>query len=296
MLTYEQAVRKLTDYRPTVYDAVTDHPEVRGELSHRAHTGLELYYECYKLICPDVRPGSALLDIGAYPGTFLRLCNNVFFSDKQLRLTGTGLILPEDEENFRGKASMRPEVQFVRSPLGFSEFFASEGISFVECDLEICSGGGEARAIGGFDVITCAEVIEHLHTPYKLINTIRNNLVPGGVCVIETNNIQNINGIIKLLCTGSSNLDFELVDRYSPDSYTSKRPHTRFYSLGELAHLLTKAGLVIEAAYSFHWSVPGYAVRQGRLKTLLRNKAQHLAAKLLPGKASHIIIKARKPK
>jgi SAM-dependent methyltransferase len=297
MLSFADFQTKVKNYTPTVYDAV-DNPAVLPRYSHRAHTNSELYYECYKLIDADVRAGSRILDIGAHPGTFLRLCKDVFFPNRKPDLAGTGLILEEDEENFKNKAKkLAGIIDFVSSSLCFKDYFQSTGISFTALDLDYCFHPSlDDCPEGSYDVITCIEVIEHLHTPYKLINTIRKCLNPGGVCVIETNNVHNINGILKLLLTQGSNLDFELIDRYQTEGYTTKRPHLRFYSIKEISCLLQKAGLLIEASYSFDWDIPRAMMRD---KSLFAEGKYIIAGKILPAlfprKKSHLIVKARKP-
>jgi len=296
MLSFTDFLKKTRDYAPTVYDAV-DNPSVLPAYAHRAYTNSELYYECYKLIAADVRQGSRILDIGAYPGTFLRLCRDIFFPGLKPVLAGTGLVLPEDEENFRNKAKkLAGNIDFVSSALGFKEYFASIGITFTNLDLDYCFHAGDDDCPPeSYDIITCVEVIEHLHTPYKLINTIRKCLNPGGVCVIETNNIHNMNGIVKLMLSEESNLDFELIDRYQTEGYTTKRPHLRFYSIKEIRCLLEKAGLKVEEAYSFDWDIPRAMLREQKASARAKNLARQTLTAFFPRKKSHLIVKARKP-
>ncbi|MDP8263808.1 MAG: class I SAM-dependent methyltransferase [Candidatus Ancaeobacter aquaticus] len=293
MLTYIAYLKKLNNFTPTVYDITDEHPDVNPKYSHRAYSGSKLYYECYKNIAHDVKDGTHLLDIGAYPGTFLRLCKDIYFNKKQMHLTGTGLILPEDEENYRSKARKFKNIKCIQSDLGFKDYFLSEGIDFISCELDYCFNKENDNAFNErFDIVTCMEVIEHLHTPYKLINTIKSCLKPGGVCFLETNNVHNINGIIKLLFSRKSNLDPELVERYIPDGYTTKRPHIRFYSIHEICYLLKKAGFIIEKSYSFNWDIPPQIISS--LKNILSLSTRNIFPLLFAGKRTHIAIKARK--
>lgn len=233
------------------------------------------------------------MDVGAYPGTFLRLCREVLFRDRYLRLAGMGIELAEDEANYRRKTTVCDRVEFIDSPLGFQDYFRSLGIDFFEMNLDYCydkNGELPTSLVGSFDVVTCIEMIEHLHTPYRLIKVIRDLLKPGGVCVVETNNVANIVGILKLFLKGRSNLDFELVERFQRDGYTTKHPHVRFYSLTELEYLLRKAGLGILSSESFSWKIP-----ERLLKSFSwQDKFRSMLFKCFPGRESHILVKARK--
>lgn len=284
---------KLKGFKPTVYDAFPENSSIREPFRSRPYSGGELYYKIYSEIAADVRDGASLIDLGAYPGTFLRLCREVFFPGMHLSLFGTGLILEEDEENYRKKAEKCKDISFLQSGQHFAEFFKSLGIPFFEMNLDYCynSDDGLPDLADKFDIVTSIEVIEHLHTPYRLIALIEKLLKPGGICVLETNNVANIVGILKLLLTRHSNLDFELVQRYEPGRYTTKHPHTRFYSLEELKYLLTKSGVVIENAQSFSWAIPQHIGKFFNWHEALRQ----FLLRLLPGKQSHIIIKGRKP-
>ena len=55
---------------------------------------------------------------------------------------------------------------------------------------------------GSFDLITCIELIEHLENPGLLIQLIKNNLAPNGVCVISTPNIHSIQARLRFLLKG----------------------------------------------------------------------------------------------
>ena len=55
---------------------------------------------------------------------------------------------------------------------------------------------------GTFDLITCIELIEHLENPGRLIQLIKNNLAPNGVCLISTPNIHSIQARLRFLLKG----------------------------------------------------------------------------------------------
>jgi 2-polyprenyl-3-methyl-5-hydroxy-6-metoxy-1,4-benzoquinol methylase len=55
---------------------------------------------------------------------------------------------------------------------------------------------------GQFELITCIELIEHLENPGKLIELIKNNLSPSGICLISTPNIHSIHARVRYLLKG----------------------------------------------------------------------------------------------
>jgi 2-polyprenyl-3-methyl-5-hydroxy-6-metoxy-1,4-benzoquinol methylase len=55
----------------------------------------------------------------------------------------------------------------------------------------------------GFDVVVCAEVIEHVRDPWQLVGTIRTLLRPGGTLLLTTPNIGSSLSRLKFLVTGS---------------------------------------------------------------------------------------------
>lgn len=296
MLTFNDFITKIEDYRPTVYDAAPDLRNVKKDFAHRAYTGAELYYHFYKLIYPAVKNGSKIMDIGVFPGTFLRLCKQVFFKDMDLELAGLGLNLPGNEFVYRDRSKLLPQIDFVVSDKDFKGVLKTEDISFTEYDLDYCFDKEGVNSLKeDCDILTCMEVIEHLHTPYKMLNTAAKCLKPGGIFLIETNNAHNINGILKLLFTGESNLDFELARMYIKDDYTTKRPHLRFYSIRELSYMLHTAGFVVENAYSFNWDMPSFILKRGTISDSAKQFLKKILPAMIPGRATHIMVKAKKP-
>lgn len=58
------------------------------------------------------------------------------------------------------------------------------------------------EVFGSFDLITCIELIEHLESPGKLIQLIKNNLSKDGTCVMSTPNIHSIPARLRFLLKG----------------------------------------------------------------------------------------------
>ncbi|OGW69848.1 MAG: hypothetical protein A2036_01400 [Omnitrophica bacterium GWA2_50_21] len=293
MIDEREYWKRLEMFMPTVYDAFPDDVNILNQYRHRAYSVGSLYYQAYREIAGDLLKNGSLVDVGAYPGTFLRLLKEVFFRDVPIRFGGIGMILPEDEENYRHKALQCRDVEFLKTDKNFKNYFNSIGIEFCEVNFDYCFEPSLElpRSFQEcFDVVTCLEVIEHLHTPHKLIRLISQLLKPQGVCIIETNNVANLIGILKLFLTRESNLDFELVERYSPGNYSTKHPHVRFYSMKEIEYLLRKTGFSVETSRAFNWSIPKQFFKTSNLSEALRQ----VLLKLIPGKQSHILLKGRK--
>ena len=293
ILSRREYWEKLRDFTPNIHDAFIENPMVREEYRHRAYCAGELYYKFYSEITPYIKPQGSLIDVGAHPGTFLRLCQDVFFPGYGLRLVGTGLLLRGIEEGFRAKAKKCKGVPFFDPPVPFDQYMHSLGIEFIEMNLDYCHHSIpelDPSLIEAFDAVISMEVIEHLHTPYRFINLIERLMKPGGVAIIETNDVANVMGIFKLFFTGYSNLDFEFAECHIPGDYTVKHPHIRFYSLQEIAYMLKKSGLFIKKAESFSWGVPAKFKNGFYWRETLREALY----KVFPHKQSHILVKAEK--
>lgn len=91
-----------------------------------------------------------------------------------------------------------------------------------------------------FDVVTATEVIEHLEDFRRIVREIHRVLRPGGVCVLSTPNILNLNSRLRFLWFGFWNLFGPLPVRNS-DLYTTGghiTPISWFY----VAHAMLDAG------------------------------------------------------
>jgi 2-polyprenyl-3-methyl-5-hydroxy-6-metoxy-1,4-benzoquinol methylase len=99
-----------------------------------------------------------------------------------------------------------------------------------------------AEAAGGwdqpFDVVVCADVLEHLAQPETLLARIHDWLKPGGALLVSLPNIANVS-IRTALLFGH----FRYTDRGILD-----RTHLSFYTLSSARQLLEGAGLRVVAA------------------------------------------------
>ena len=71
-------------------------------------------------------------------------------------------------------------------------------------------------ADGTFDVITATEIIEHLENPRFFLREIARVLKPGGICVLSTPNVLNLNSRVRYLWFGFPEL-------FGPLSMASRR-------------------------------------------------------------------------
>ena len=241
------------------------------------------------------------MDLGAYPGTFIRLCRMVY-EDLSPSLFASGLVSESAEINkYKKRADENLETKCKITDLNFKEFMKEESISFLNLNLDYCNSQSETirkeyddivNYKEVFDIVTCIETIEHLHTPYRLFNILHRITKKGGVCVVETNNIKYLGGILKMLVK-DSNLAFELIDKYSLNDITIKQPHVRFYSKNELKSLFFKAGFKVIKSYDFNCEYPLEVFFQGSIKTLIRSLLEK-PIKVFPGFKSHIVVIAQK--
>ncbi len=277
------------------------HGDQRVNPAFRAYpfTGSILYYHVYKLIDSYVKQNSILIDLGAYPGTFLRLCKSVLFPSIKMDLYGCSLICEENEvDNYVQRHNANPVTKSILTDKTFLEFIKTENIEMFCGNLDYCNSHkmqvSTERHIeevyGQCDFVTCMEVIEHLHTPYHLFDVFNKLLRRGGICVVETNNVRWLGRLLLMLKTGT-NLDLSMVEKYKLDDLTIKHPHLRFYSLSEVETLFRKAGFAVRVKYDFNWYYPFslYGVNIHMLKAMAKKLVS-----VIPGFRSHIIIMAEK--
>jgi len=116
-----------------------------------------------------------------------------------------------------------------------------------------------------FDTVTSFQVFEHLITPDKEINLIRNLLKPGGLLMIEVPNIDTF--IVKLL--GKKHRHFV-------------QDHVSFFSAKTLGRLLAQHGFKVRKVYypsrvmSFNhlasWLRKQFQIEDGKLKSGISNR------------------------
>jgi len=166
-----------------------------------------------------------LCDAGAYPFTFLKVAK-LFYPN--IRLYSVGIheedLVPDNIKRSVDLLNVNLDPWVCMPPN--KETYPTE-IPLLD---------------NGCDLIIFMEVIEHLYNPVFVLKEFYRILKPGGQLYLTTNNISYLPGIFRVL-RGGTNLDNNL-DQTSVDfknMYPGDwRGHVRFYSLNQLADILTK--------------------------------------------------------
>jgi 2-polyprenyl-3-methyl-5-hydroxy-6-metoxy-1,4-benzoquinol methylase len=83
-----------------------------------------------------------------------------------------------------------------------------------------------------FDLVICADVLEHLYDPWKVLHVLRAYLKADGLCLASIPNTQNIRLLLHLLAGNWTYSEHGLLDA----------THIRFFTLNEIVKLFTGTG------------------------------------------------------
>jgi SAM-dependent methyltransferase len=89
-----------------------------------------------------------------------------------------------------------------------------------------------------FDVVLCADVLEHLVDPWRAVRRLAQHLRPGGIFLSSIPNLRNHRALAQIVVKG----DFHYAEAGLLD-----RSHLRFFCRRNVRELFEQAGLVIEA-------------------------------------------------
>jgi 2-polyprenyl-3-methyl-5-hydroxy-6-metoxy-1,4-benzoquinol methylase len=89
-----------------------------------------------------------------------------------------------------------------------------------------------------FDVVLCADVLEHLVDPWRAVRRLARHLRPGGTFLSSIPNLRNHRALTQLVLKG----DFHYAEAGLLD-----RSHLRFFCRRNVRELFEQAGLAIEA-------------------------------------------------
>ncbi len=161
-------------------------------------------------------PGRRLLDLGAAGGHLGRAVR-----DRCVYLAG---VEPD--------ASLPPECR-----AGYDDWRSTDALS---------TGGWDAP----FDVVVCADVLEHLPRPEELLEQIRGWLVPGGALLVSLPNVANVTVRAGLMLGRFPYAEKGILDR----------THLRFYTRSSARELLERAGFrvrsVVATAMPYELAIP----------------------------------------
>jgi 2-polyprenyl-3-methyl-5-hydroxy-6-metoxy-1,4-benzoquinol methylase len=102
---------------------------------------------------------------------------------------------------------------------------------------------------GNLDAILCADVLEHLVEPWRVVSVLAGLLKPGGILLSSIPNVRNHRALRAIVLQG----DF----RYQPAGLLD-RSHLRFFCRKNVRELFEQAGLVVEAMEE---NMGGYGLR-----------------------------------
>lgn len=173
--------------------------------------------------------GGTVLDLGVYPGTFLRLLHQLY-GDRKWRLIGAGLMVSDEFRRAMAQAcsaeiltvnldprntDLRPKGHSTRTPLD------ADSVHFT----------------------FALEIIEHLVSPTHLFAEAFRVSAPGGHLLVTTPNVARVGNVFKLL-VGRSNFD-RLTPVDYQDSEDEWRPHFREYTVAEVSSFFERAGFEV---------------------------------------------------
>lgn len=215
---------------------------------------------------PAIAVGASIADVGAYPGTTLRLVRALPGGDGT-RLAAVGF-------SFDDRFSAA--VDALGAEMVQAEFDVRALPAGVPHLLDV-AGAGE------WDVVVCSEVIEHTLQPLALLLGCRRLLRAGGELLLTTNSASFVGDVLKL-AIGRHNV--EALDRSHILVDHEWRPHMRLYLLPELRELLALCGFTaVEAFYFDNGNV--YAGPKGAATGVIR-----AAASSVPRLRSHMFVRA----
>jgi SAM-dependent methyltransferase len=107
-----------------------------------------------------------------------------------------------------------------------------------------------------FDVVLCADVLEHLVDPWRAVRRLARHLRPGGIFLSSIPNLRNHRALAQIVLKG----DFHYAEAGLLD-----RSHLRFFCRRNVRELFEQAGLVIEAMET---NMGGYGLRHKAINAL----------------------------
>jgi SAM-dependent methyltransferase len=129
----------------------------------------------FSLVLPHVRAGARIVDVGAGEGYFSKMIG----------------------DRVQTESGRAPESVLAACDL-FPEFFRYSG---VRCD-PINPDGSLPYPDGSFDVACSLEVIEHIKDQFAFARELCRVVKPGGVAIVSTPNVLNLNSRVRYLHSG----------------------------------------------------------------------------------------------
>ena len=186
-------------------------PAATADIRPISHTSTN--DKVFALVLPHLRAGARVVDVGAGEGYFSKMVG----------------------DRLQSELALVPDSVLAACDL-FPEFFRYPGI---RCD-PINADGSLPYAEGSFDVACSLEVIEHIRDQFAFARELHRVVKPGGIAIVSTPNVLNLNSRVRYLHSGFTVLFDPLLLSSDDPRHTSGHinPVPYYY----LAYQLRRAG------------------------------------------------------
>lgn len=255
----------------------THHKDICGK--HSVLTGLVRYWYVLGYLQGLAQRGQlkSVIDIGSYPGSFIKIIQHFFGRD--VSYTGIGLGFSDEY-----KAEMaRLNGELFETELD-PQFIQPKTVN--------------AWPFANIDCCIFLDVIEHLVNPIDCLDNINKSLRMGGKLIITTDNITALGYIVPMLRRGKSpNIPAVQSHLFYRGDW---RPHFKELSRDELAFFLEYCGFkLLDHQYfereqgDYYFNDKGQVYRQSRYKGF-KGMVRKLLFRLIPHIRDHQILMAEK--
>lgn len=190
---------------------------VARRLGHQDSDYLDVHaerlFETWRVCTAQLRPGAAILSIGAGSA----------FVENALQSAGFQVTVVDFPEAIRLNA----------------EYYAAAGMTAVGADV---SDGAVFDELGTFDAVLAAEIVEHIPAaPAHAFTTWAGRLAPGGRLIVTTPNLGSISALLRIAFMRPLLADPELT--FGAVSFENEGVHRREYMPAEIRSAMRQAGL-----------------------------------------------------
>jgi SAM-dependent methyltransferase len=201
-----------------------------GQDWHHLQRSARRFHHLLNRLMGIIGEKSLICDLGAFPGTFLRVLRH-YLEDQRPHLAAAGLLINPD---FRD-AMNNLDIRILEVNLDPAHDGRAAGVEDPEYNLP-----GEREH---HDIVIATEIFEHMVNPSHLVKVAFDILKPGGRLLLTTPNLALLRGRSALLRGRSPNPP--LSEYILGDSKGRWRPHFRVFTMAEVAEVLERGGFTI---------------------------------------------------